>query len=96
MYLIYDDFCSYTVLEWSAVNTLVTTGTDLDPYWADPSLAQDERLGAGSESYTIFFEADGETYIYETEDYYIFNQAAPGSRWNLEVNSVGGIQSISP
>ena len=96
IYIIYDDFCSYTVLEWSAVNTLVTTGADLDPYWANPSLAQDERLGAGSESYTIYFEADDETYIYETDDYYIFSQAEPGSRWNLEVNSVGGVQSISP
>jgi len=96
VYLIYDDFCSYAVMEWAAVETLVTTGTSMDPYWANPALAQDQRLGSESETFTIYFEADGDTYTYQTEDYYLFNQAEPGSRWDLEVNSIGGVQSISP
>jgi hypothetical protein len=96
IYIIYEDFCSYTVMEWAAVETLVTTGTDMDPFWADPALAQDQRLGYGSESYTIFFEADGDSYVYQTDNYDLFSQAEPGTRWDLEVNSVGGVQSISP
>ena len=95
VYQIPDDFCSYSVLEWAAVETLTTTGTDMNPYYANPSLAQDQRLGTGTETFTIYFEADGERYTYTTEDYSLFSQAAPGTRWELQVNSIGGVQSIN-
>jgi len=43
----------------------------------------------------IVFEADGDRYTYTTENYDLFQQAEVGSRWELEINSIGGVQSIS-
>lgn len=95
-YIIYDAYCTYTLMEWSGVDTLVTSGSDLAAFWPEPSLAQDQRLGEGAESYTIIFEAGGKSYTYQTEDYDLFRQAQPGSKWELEVNNVGGVQSVRP
>jgi ribosomal protein L40E len=97
VYVIMDDFCSYTMMEWDVVETLTLTGDDYDAAWPDPFLAQDERLGEGTEteSYTIFFDVDGETYSHVTEDYDLLMKAQPGTTWELEINSIGGVQSIS-
>lgn len=96
IYEIYDDYCTYTMVEWGAVDVIAVGGQDFNAYWPDPDLTQDQRLGQGEESYTIIFSADGETYRYPTEDYALFQQAEIGSRWELEINSIGGVQSISP
>jgi ribosomal protein L40E len=95
-YIIYDDYCTYTLWEWAAVESATVSGDDLMAFWPDPDLASDQRLGAGSETYFISFEADGQKYLYQTEDYQLFTLAVPGSRWELEINSIGGVQSARP
>lgn len=95
IYIIIDDYCTYTVMEWAPVETLTLAGEDYAAAWPDPILAQDERLGEGSENYVIIFEADGETYRFNTENYDLFLEAQPGTTWTLEINSIGGVQSIS-
>ncbi len=94
-YVVYADYCTYTLMEWAAVDTVSVDGSGLNAVWPDPSLAADERLGAGSESYVITFEAGSDTYVFQTENYELFQQAQVGTKWNLEVNSIGGVQSIS-
>lgn len=96
IYEIYDDYCTYTQVEWGAVDTVTTSGSDFNVYWPDPALGQDERLGEGSESYTIIFSADGDTYRFPTDDYNLFQSVEIGSKWELEVNSIGGVQAINP
>lgn len=96
IYEVYDDYCTYTVVEWSAVDTVVVGGQDFNAYWPDPSLTQDQRLGEGEEQYVIVFSADGDIYTYTTSNYDLYQQAQIGTRWELEVNSIGGVQSISP
>ena len=96
IYEIYDDYCTYTVIEWGAVDTISVGGQDFNVYWPDPSLTQDQRLGAEDENYVIVFSADGDTYTYTTTNYDLYRQAEIGSQWELEVNSIGGVQSINP
>jgi len=95
IYEIYDDYCTYTLLDWAEVDTVSVSGQDANAYWPDPALAWDERLGEGTESYTIIFSVDGERFSHVTENYDLFQQAKIGSNWNLEINSIGGVQSIS-
>jgi ribosomal protein L40E len=95
-YEVYDDFCEYTVMEWAEVETVTETGSDLDPYWPSISLTTDQREGDRSESYAITFDADGKDYTYTTSDLDLFIQAQPGTRWELEVNKLGGVKSIIP
>lgn len=93
-YHVYDDYCTYTVLEWAPVDTVTFSGSDFSPVWPSPSITSEQQLGERSESYTIVFSADGKTYTYETEDVNLFMQADIGSVWNLEVNTLGAVQSI--
>jgi len=96
VYLVYDDYCSYNQLEWYAVDTITTNGYDFSPRWPDPSLDDDQRLGERAEYYTIYFSSGSDVYTYSTTDYNLFQQAQIGSRWQLEINSVGDVQSIIP
>jgi len=96
VYEIWDDYCEYTVLDWVLVENVTTSGDDLNPYWPDPNLSSEQRFGEQSESYVIIFSGDGETYRYSTSDVNLFLEAQTGSRWRLEVNQLGGVQSIEP
>ena len=95
-YEVYDDYCEYTMMAWVVVNTVTESGENLSPLWPDPTLSTGQRLGDYTENYRILFSGDGETYTFTTTDSDLFMMAEPGSRWILQVNSLGGIQSIEP
>jgi ribosomal protein L40E len=94
-YHVYEDYCTYTVLEWTPVDTVTLSGDDYSPVWPSPSITTEQRLGEQSETYTIVFNAEGKTYTYETDDYDLYMQAEIGSTWDLEVSALGAVQSIS-
>jgi hypothetical protein len=96
IYIVYDDFCTYSMLEWAAVDVITVTGDDFSPQWPNPDLAADQRLGEGEENYLIIFSAGDDDYRYATTDYDLFQQAQIGTEWELEINSIGGVQSIKP
>jgi len=96
-YHVYDDYCSYSVIEWKQVDVMSLSGSDYAATWPDPVLAQDKRLGTErSETYTIVFSAGGETYSFETDDFDLFLQAQTGTTWKLNVNTFGNVSSIEP
>jgi len=94
VYEVYEDFCEYETQTWVQVDTAVSSGRDLEPEWPWLNLTGDQREGARSESYTINFRGDGETYQYSTTDSREFLKAETGSVWILNVNQLGGVQSI--
>ena len=94
-YEVYDDYCDYTILDWVAVNTVTESGEFTSPTWPSPSLLADQRLGQRNESYTIAFRGDGEIYTYTTTDLELFLSAESGSEWTLNINQLGGIQSLN-
>ncbi len=96
VYEVYDDYCDFTYMRWVEASTVVESGEDWNPFWPEPSINSDQRLGRATEEYTIAFSGDGETYTYSTNDLEIYMQAEPGSLWELSVNQLGGIQSIKP
>ena len=96
IYIVYDDFCTYSMLQWYAVDTVTLSGDDSSPQWPNPALTGDQRLGQEAEYYTIYFSVGLDDYIYTTTDYDLFQQAQIGSEWELEINSVGDVQSVIP
>jgi hypothetical protein len=95
-YQVYDQFCNYTVEEWSQVDVATLTGDGYTAAWPDPELATGERIGQGEEEmYTIVFISDGDAYTFTTEDFSLFQQAVPGTEWDLDINTFGGVVSIS-
>jgi len=95
-YEVYDDYCEYTYMDWIVVDAITETGSDISPIWPFVMLEDDQREGERAEKYTIRFSGDGERFVYTTTDSDLFQLARPGSRWLLQVNSLGGVQSIKP
>jgi hypothetical protein len=94
VYEVYDDRCTYTVMDWAVFDTITLAGTDLDPSWPEVSLTDDQRQGDPTEEYIVTFSSDGDMYSYTVNDVGEFSQFEPGSTWILTVNALGGISSV--
>lgn len=95
-YQVYDDYCTYTALQWRDFDLVSLTGDDFSPEWPNPVLAQDQRFGESTESYEVYFNADGQTYTYRPDDFAEYTQFEEGSRWILEVNTFNNVRSVTP
>ena len=98
-YRIYDQWCTYSVSEWTAVDMVAAEGTDLNPRW--PLLAPQSNQREGdrwSESYLITFrvEDENDTYEYKVDTAGEFAGFAVGSRWTLKVNTFGNVTDVQP
>jgi ribosomal protein L40E len=95
-YEVYDYLCSYTIEEWSVVDTLATSGTYGAPAWPSLSLASDQRQGDVRESYSVVFATDDGRYTYTPDSAAEFSYFSIGSQWILEVSGFGSITGIEP
>lgn len=92
-----DTFCSYTVDEWTTIQTYSLEGNNLQPVYDDPSLASDQRVGDASETLTVYFlTEDGAQETYTAGSISEFQQFTPGSTWTLNMNLAGGVVSVEP
>jgi len=87
-------YCSYTVDEWTTIQTYTLEGNNLNPVYESPSYSSDQRLGTSSETLTVYFNTpDGqETYTPSTVS--DFQQFEIGSVWTLKLNALGGVLSV--
>jgi rRNA maturation endonuclease Nob1 len=96
VYEVYDDKCTYSVMDWQIFDTLTLTGTNLNPHWPDANLAEDQREGDPEESYEVTFSSSEGEYTYTTSDPVEFSQFSSDSSWTLKVNALGGLVSVEP
>ena len=95
-YRVYDEYCQYSIEEWTVIDEVALSGSDGRIEWPDPELTGDQRLGREKESYLIYFVAKGNTYEYSADNEQEFRQYPIGSNWDLTVNGLGIIVSIAP
>lgn len=95
-YKVYDEYCSYQIMQWVQVDTLTLDGYNTSPSWPTANLSTNQRQGNSNETYLITFVADGNEYPYRTSSLDIYQQATKGSHWLIEVNGFGDITSIKP
>ncbi len=96
VYEVYEEYCSYTMLDWIEIDTITASGGDLNPYWPQVNLQSDQQQGEGEESYEIVFMADDVPYTYTTTDSAEFSQFTVGSTWQLNVNALDAVVSVEP
>ena len=90
-------YCSYTLDEWTTIQTFTLDGNDLRPIYDDPSIASGQRLGQESEHLTVTFSTtNGEQETYSPSSVSEFQQFTVGSTWNLKLNAVGNVLSVEP
>jgi ribosomal protein L40E len=94
VYEVYDDFCSYSVMDWTVTEMITVAGRDLDPYWPDVQLQDDQQSGPGEEEYTVVFRSGSDSYRYSPNDEVEFTRFDLGSTWVIEVNQLGGVSVI--
>jgi len=88
------EYCSYTVDEWTTIQTYTLDGNDLFPEYADPNLASDQRAGNASEQFTVTFSTPKGTETYSPGSETEFQQFQIGSTWTIKMNAVGAIISV--
>lgn len=89
-----EQYCSYTVDEWTTIQTYELDGADLYPIYAEPTIFGDQRLGNTSASYQVTFSTADGTMTYTPNSLGEFQRFTPGSAWTLRLNALGSIVSV--
>ncbi len=95
-YLVTDNWCRYTVIEWRPTGQKSATGQNYNPEWPVLSLTSGQRQGARSEMYKVLLDADGKQFIYSPSSLQEFRRFQPGSKWIVKTNAFGGLVSVEP
>jgi hypothetical protein len=95
-YQVLDDWCAYTVQQWTVIDAVVARGADLNPRWPDVSLAAGQREGDRAERYQVEFLANDTSFTYRPDTQQEFQKYAPGSRWTITVDGFGNVTDARP
>lgn len=96
VYEVLMDYCSYTVMEWQAVETLTRQGKELPVGFASVNLSADQRIGRQTITYICVFDSSRGEMRYTTQDETVYQRCTPQSPWIVEVNPFGQIISFNP
>lgn len=95
-YLVQDQYCSFTRMQWTVVDTIAARGTDLNPYWPALSLQNQQREGNRSEDFRVEFVSGNNRFTYNPASAQEFARFRPGSQWVLKVNALGAVAEAVP
>ncbi len=88
-------YCSYTVDQWTTIQTYSLDGNDLQPVYDTPNISSSQRLGDASEDLTVTFSTtDGDQKTYSPDTISEFQKFSIGSTWTLKMNALGGVTSV--
>src|SRR3990172_3142288 len=89
-----EDYCSYTVDEWTTIQTYDLSGDDVFPVYEDPSVSGNQRVGDASEQLTVHFSTPDGQETYSPDSVSEFQQFQIGSTWTLKMNALGGVVGV--
>lgn len=93
-YEILEPYCEYSSLEWQVVDEAELSGSDMSPLFANPPLAENQRLGDQRADYVIIFSTGEGQYTYRPAGIEEFRRYVVGSEWSLLINSFGQIVAV--
>jgi hypothetical protein len=93
-YRVYDEMCTYTVEEWTVIETVRRSGTDLNPIWPEVRLDSGQRQGRETESYRVTLASDEDVYSYAPATASEFAAFLVGSGWTITVNGLGSVVGV--
>jgi hypothetical protein len=95
-YEVYEDYCTFTQVEYIPVDSVTVTGSDLNPYWPQLTIAEGQIQGDGEETYSVVFDTDEGSYTLTTTDLNQFRRFQPNSRWVLNISAFNDVVSVEP
>lgn len=87
-------YCDYTLDEWTTIQNYTLQGHDLSPVYDSPSLSSGQRLGDSSEDLTVYFSTPDGQETYSPGSVSEYQQFQVGSTWTLKLNVVGSVVSV--
>ncbi len=90
-YLVQDQYCTFTRLQWTVTDTVAARGADLNPYWPALTLQDQQREGNRAEDFRVEFVSGNQRYTYNPATAQEFAQYQIGSPWVLKVNALGSV-----
>jgi len=91
-----EQYCSYTLDEWTTIQTYTLNGNDLQPIYESPNISSDQRVGDESEELTVTFSTKDGPETYSPGSVSEFQQFTIGSTWTLKMNALGGVIGVEP
>ena len=90
-------YCSYTMDEWTTIQTFPLEGNNLQPVYESPNVSSSQRLGDPSDNFTVTFSTPNrQQETYSPGNVTEFQKFSVGSTWTLKMNAVGGVVSVEP
>jgi len=89
-----EQYCDYTVDEWTTIQTYTLDGHDLNPFYEQPNISSDQRLGDQSADFTVYFDTDKGEKTYNPGNVNEFQRFQVGSTWTLKLNALGGVVDV--
>jgi hypothetical protein len=89
-----EQYCSYTVDEWTTIQTYTLDGNNLQPIYDSPNISSNQRIGDEGEEFAVTFSTDDGTETYSPGSVSEFQQFTIGSTWTLKMNALGGVVSV--
>jgi ribosomal protein L40E len=89
-----EQYCSYTVDEWTTIQTYTLNGSDNFPVYENPSLTSNQRLGTATEVLTVIFSTPNGEKSYSSDSVSEFQLFEIGSTWTLKMNAMGGVMTV--
>jgi hypothetical protein len=96
VYEVYDDYCTFTVLRWGVMNTVVERGSGLTARWPGANLSTGQELGQRSERYECIVTVNDREYSFALRNETEWAACQAGSRWRLSINSLGSVLEAEP
>lgn len=89
-------YCDYTLDEWHTIQSYPAEGHTLTPQYVQPPLGNGQRLGEKTIFLEVTFTTEEGKLTYQPDSISEFQQYVPGSNWQLTLNAVGQVLSVSP
>jgi len=89
-----EQYCDYTVDEWTTIQTYTLDGHDTFPVYEQPSISSEQRLGDQSEELKVTFDSEKGEKNYSPDDVKEFQGFQIGSTWTLGLNTFGSVVSV--
>lgn len=89
-----EQYCDYTVDEWTTIQTYILEGHDIFPLCSAPALMSGQRSGSTTEALTVYFDTENGRVTYAPDTVDEFQQFEIGSIWTLKTNLVGVVLSV--
>jgi hypothetical protein len=89
-----EQYCSYTLDEWTTIQSYDLSGSDNYPVYEEPSVASDQRVGNTVNTLTVTFSTSDGQQNYAPDSVTEFQQFQIGSVWILKMSRAGGILSV--